>query len=102
MTSADTSGGNKWTERYFVVKDSFLLYYEHKESSVTAFDMHPKGAVPLDRVEVELVRVGPTPSQQSSRRLSHPSFGVKSVLLCARDDAERDKWVEAIRAASMM
>ena len=97
----DTAGGNNWTERLFVVKDSFLLYYDKKDAG-TSFDMHPKGVVPLDGVEVELVRTGPSVSFQSSMRLSHRSFGVKSVLLCARDDAERDCWVEAIKAASMM
>ncbi len=85
--------------REFVLKDSFLLYYmESKEGQ--AFDLHPKGVVPLDGVSIETVRAGPNKSLQSSIRISHASFGMKSVLLCAHDDAERDRWVSALQTAS--
>lgn len=55
--------------------------------------------MPLDGVDVETVRSGPTKAVQSGFRLSHASFGAKALLLCAGDDAERDKWVSAVNAS---
>ena len=55
--------------------------------------------MPLDGVDVETARSGPTKALQSGFRVSHASFGSKSLLLCAPDDAERDKWVAAINAS---
>lgn len=98
------TAGSSWAERHFVLKDSFIAYYETRSAGsaagVTPFDIHPKGLLPLDGVDVELVRMGPHKDRQSGFRLSHPSFGTKSLCLCARDDAERDRWVAAITAAS--
>lgn len=98
----DTAGSSSWKLRFFVIKDGFLLYYPEQTSATMTFDMHPKGVVPLDGVEIETVRTGPKPGLTSSVRLTHPSFGTKSMILCARDDAERDKWVTALSASSYM
>jgi PH domain len=101
----DTSGTSSWKLRYVVVKDGFLLYYpEQKENdaslSMVTFDMHPKGVVPLDGVEIETVRTGPKVGMTSALRLTHPSFGTRSLLLCAGDDSERDRWVAVLSASS--
>ena len=64
--------------------------------------MHPKGVVPLDGVEIETVRTGPKAALTSSIRLTHPSFGGKAMLLCAKDDMERDRWLTALTASSYM
>lgn len=98
----DTAGSSSWKLRFFVIKDGFLLYYPEQTTATMTFDMHPKGVVPLDGVEIETVRTGPKPGLTSAVRLTHPSFGTKSMILCARDDAERDKWVTALSASSYM
>ena len=108
----DTSGGDSWTLRRFVLKDAFLLYYAAEEgaggggasaaAAGGAFNMHPKGVVPLDGVEIEAVRAGPKPALTAAVRLTHPSFGSKAMLLCAKDDAERDRWITALTAASVV
>lgn len=113
----DTSGAsNNWNLRFFVIKDGFLLWYpEQKEDrsggrgtggggggSIMTFDMHPKGVVPLDGVDIETVRAGPNAGMTSALRVTHPSFGTRSLLLCAGDDSERDRWVAALTASSYM
>jgi len=107
----DTSGSS-WARRWVVVKDSFLAWYdevkEDKKAAAAgagggglqAFNIHPKGIVPLDGVDVEVTRAGPPKASNSGIRLSHPSLGTKTLLLCAKDDAERDKWVAVIQAAA--
>ncbi|XP_049596782.1 pleckstrin homology domain-containing family D member 1 [Syngnathus scovelli] len=41
----------KWSRRFFVIKDSFLLYYAESEKrsfeSSRIFNIHPKGVIPL-------------------------------------------------------
>ena len=89
-------------QRFFVIKDGFLLYYPEQKGISQTFDMHPKGVVPLGGIEIETVRAGPKAALTSALRLSHPSFGAKSLLLCAADDTERDKWFTALQASSYM
>lgn len=92
----DTTGSG-WNERFVMIKDSMLLYYEkQKGGAMMKWDMHPKGVVSLDCVDVETLRTGPTKALQSAFRISHPSFGTRSMVLCARDDKERDAWVAAL------
>ena len=33
--------------RYFVLKDGFILYYAARAAPMAAFDVHPKGVIPL-------------------------------------------------------
>jgi hypothetical protein len=54
----DTAGSSTWTQRYFVLKDGFLLYYQERRTPMVTFDMHPKGVVPLDGVEIGECRGG--------------------------------------------
>ena len=61
-----------------------------------------QGVVPLDGVDVETVRTGPSKSHQSGFRISHASFGTKAMLLCASDDGERDKWVAALQSSKAL
>lgn len=56
--------------------------------------------MPLDGVEIETVRAGPNKTLQSALRISHASFGTRSLLLCAHDDTERDRWVDALTQSS--
>jgi hypothetical protein len=95
--TADTAGSSTWTERYFVLKDGFLLYYPERKTPMVQFDMHAKGCVPLDGVEIETVRAGPSKNMQAAIRIAHPSFGNKSFLICAHTDEERDKWLTALQ-----
>ncbi|KAM4543031.1 LOW QUALITY PROTEIN: pleckstrin homology domain-containing family D member 1 [Odontesthes bonariensis] len=42
---------NKWSRRFFIIKDSFLLYYAESErksfETNRYFNIHPKGVIPL-------------------------------------------------------
>lgn len=64
---------------------------------MTQMDMHPKGMLPLDGVDIGTERTGPSKSLQSGIRISHPSFGNRAMILCAHNDEERDKWVTALQ-----
>ena len=43
----DTAGGSKWDERYVVLKDGFLLYYDKQKTPMAVFNMHPKVRVTM-------------------------------------------------------
>ena len=58
--------------------------------------MHPKGAIPLDGVEVEAISAGPNKTTQSAFRVTHPTFGARVLTLCAHGAAERDTWIHAL------
>ena len=66
------------------------------------FNPHPKGCFVLDGVDVETTRTGPKATMTSGIRISHPSFGARSLVLCASDDTERNKWVAALQASRNM
>lgn len=54
------------------------------------------GAIPLDGVDVEAISAGPNRVTQCAFRLTHPTFGARSLTLCAAGPLERDKWIHAI------
>ena len=137
----DTAGTSRWAERFFVLKDGFLLYYDKwvmrrwiafrcswisdsatpyagsvrdQSGAMTctqkvreligcslshlAASPHTAiaGALPLDGVEIEAVSAGPNKTTQSAFRIAHPSFGARTLTLCAQGPAERDKWMHAL------
>lgn len=97
----DTSGSESWVKRLFVIKDGFLLYYAPPAGGDVdgvggggtrgAFNMHPKGVVPLDGVEVRRSADAAQPGAPRERRRhtaappapSHPP-SPRRWRLCAR------------------
>jgi hypothetical protein len=83
--SSMTSSSAKWARRFFVVKDSFLLYYSEGEKKSFEkrggaggwFNLRPKGVVPLGGSSV---RTSSEPGQDyvihiMSDEFQHVSFG---------------------------
>ncbi|XP_025104255.1 pleckstrin homology domain-containing family D member 1-like isoform X3 [Pomacea canaliculata] len=85
---------NKWTKRFFLVKDGFLMYYADNEKKEYEkrefFNIHPKGIVPLGECHI-------TPLQEPGHPFclkleSHEIDG--TLLLAAETEHERNKWQE--------
>lgn len=60
----------------------------------------PAGVIPLDGVELEAFRG--TGKRESCFKVTHPSLADITVVLCAGDDEERERWMDAIAAAASM
>jgi len=96
----DTSGSESWVKRLFVIKDGFLLYYAPPAGGDVdgvggggtrgAFNMHPKGVVPLDGVEVRRGKRRRAARRARERKRRHAptrfpvSFVSRRWRLCAR------------------
>ncbi|XP_074660785.1 pleckstrin homology domain-containing family D member 1-like isoform X2 [Tubulanus polymorphus] len=89
----------KWSKRFFVVKDGFLLYYadsEKKEAEKRRhFNIHPKGVIPLDGCTIE-----------SAQEPGHPYvIYIKSndflgdIVLSTDTEWEQEKWITQLQNA---
>nr|XP_022306218.1 pleckstrin homology domain-containing family D member 1-like isoform X2 [Crassostrea virginica] len=90
---------NKWTKRYFVIKDGFLLYYPDTEKKDLekrkCLNVHPKGIIPLGECTIEPVRENGQPYAFS---VESAEITVTGKLLLAADSAfERDKWIDMLQ-----
>ncbi|XP_046545192.1 pleckstrin homology domain-containing family D member 1-like [Haliotis rubra] len=85
---------NKWSKRFFLVKDGFLMYYADNEKKEftkrTYFNIHPKGIVPLGECEFKTVNDAAHPFciQISSDEING------QLVLALESDYERSKWIE--------
>ncbi|CAH1792584.1 unnamed protein product [Owenia fusiformis] len=91
---------SKWSKRFFIIKDGFLLYYsdgEKKEfEKKRFFNIHPKGAIPLGGCDIQPVEENGHPF---SIHITNDNFnGV--VALSTDTGFERDKWVNMLRISS--
>eukprot|EP01138_Halocafeteria_seosinensis_P002332 gb/GECG01002389.1/.p1 GENE.gb/GECG01002389.1/~~gb/GECG01002389.1/.p1 ORF type:complete len:283 (+),score=60.57 gb/GECG01002389.1/:1-849(+) len=89
-------GRNNWKKRYFVLKDGILLYYDPRDRPMVYFDFHPKGVLPLDSCTVDTCNEGPKRSMKFGIRITHPSFGKKSLILAAENGDNQDRWYQAL------
>eukprot|EP00730_Choanoeca_flexa_P016407 TRINITY_DN7739_c0_g1_i2.p1 TRINITY_DN7739_c0_g1~~TRINITY_DN7739_c0_g1_i2.p1 ORF type:complete len:431 (+),score=129.97 TRINITY_DN7739_c0_g1_i2:119-1411(+) len=88
---------NKWQRRFFMIKDSFLLYYSEKEATLFsqdgAYNTHPKGAIPLGGCSA-------TPTSTKEKpfmiQITHPDFGTSMILLAANSEDDRADWLKWI------
>ncbi|XP_075904838.1 pleckstrin homology domain-containing family D member 1 [Nelusetta ayraudi] len=87
----------KWSRRFFVVKDSFLLYYAESErrnfESNSLFNIHPKGVIPLGGCVVS-----------ASESLGMPFAIVVNledftgtIVVAAESEEEQVQWMEMIQ-----
>jgi len=92
----------KWQKRWFICKGSFILYYGSKKpKSNSAFDVHPKGVIPLGNVTVEEHEpVTPPPKGFSTFKVTHPDFGCGALVLAAESEEKRREWMDTIRDCS--
>uniref|UniRef100_A0A671SCB7 Pleckstrin homology domain-containing family D member 1-like n=1 Tax=Sinocyclocheilus anshuiensis TaxID=1608454 RepID=A0A671SCB7_9TELE len=87
----------KWSRRFFIIKDSFLLYYaENEKKSFETnryFNIHPKGVIPLGGCIVE-----PREDQGMpfAMVISHEDF-TGNIVLAAESESEQSQWVEMLQ-----
>ncbi|XP_073466817.1 pleckstrin homology domain-containing family D member 1 [Aquarana catesbeiana] len=86
----------KWSKRFFIIKDSFLLYYSESErrnfESNRYFNIHPKGVIPLGGCQVEAKE---EPSMPYAIKISHEDFH-GNILLAAETEIEQSQWLEML------
>ncbi|CAG5122675.1 unnamed protein product [Candidula unifasciata] len=87
---------SRWTKRFFLVKDGFLMYYDVNEKKDYErrdyFNIHPKGVVPLGECHFKPCR---EPQQPFCILLESPEIDGKLVL-AAESEFERDRWLETL------
>ncbi|XP_050988727.1 pleckstrin homology domain-containing family D member 1 isoform X1 [Labeo rohita] len=87
----------KWSRRFFIIKDSFLLYYaENEKKSFETnryFNIHPKGVIPLGGCIVE-----PREDQGMpfGMVINHEDF-TGTIVLAAESESEQCQWVEMLQ-----
>ncbi|XP_036398882.1 pleckstrin homology domain-containing family D member 1 [Megalops cyprinoides] len=87
----------KWSRRFFIIKDSFLLYYAENEKrnfdTNRYFNIHPKGVIPLAGCVV-------VPSDEQgmpfAMTITHEDF-TGNVVLAAESEAEQAQWLEMLQ-----
>ena len=88
----------RWSRRFFVLKDGFLLWYSEKDGKVFentgVFNVHPKAAVPLGGCFVEEFAVR---GMENTLRICHPDFGEGQLLLAADTHESLKSWMTSIR-----
>uniref|UniRef100_A0A914VC54 PH domain-containing protein n=1 Tax=Plectus sambesii TaxID=2011161 RepID=A0A914VC54_9BILA len=92
--------GAKWNKRFFVLKESFLLYYAPRYQKVFGktkiIDLHPKGLVPLGGCSVVS---GGDIGKKHCLLITHEEFKTP-IILCAADFKTQEKWLLALREAT--
>uniref|UniRef100_UPI00398F6419 pleckstrin homology domain-containing family D member 1 n=1 Tax=Pristiophorus japonicus TaxID=55135 RepID=UPI00398F6419 len=87
----------KWSKRFFLIKDSFLLYYAENErknfESNRYFNIHPKGVIPLGGCIVEAKE---EPNMPFVMRISHEDFH-GNILLAAETEFDQQHWLELLQ-----
>ncbi|XP_031435817.1 pleckstrin homology domain-containing family D member 1 isoform X2 [Clupea harengus] len=87
----------KWSRRFFIIKDSFLLYYAENEKrnfeTNKFFNIHPKGVIPLGGCVV-------TPREDQGMpfalMINHEDF-TGNIVLAAESEAEQNQWMEMLQ-----
>ncbi|XP_063804084.1 pleckstrin homology domain-containing family D member 1 [Pseudophryne corroboree] len=86
----------KWSRRFFIIKDSFLLYYAENEKknfeSNRYFNIHPKGVIPLGGCRVDAKE---EPGMPYAIKISHEDFH-GNILLAAESEIEHSQWLEML------
>lgn len=92
---------NKWSKRFFVIKDGFLLYYPENEKKAFekrgTFNFHPKGVIPLGGCSVEPDMNGNHPYIIN---ICSEEFNCGQISLSAETHLEQEKWIAALKEAS--
>ncbi|KFP53982.1 Pleckstrin homology domain-containing family D member 1, partial [Cathartes aura] len=83
--------------RFFIIKESFLLYYAESEKksfeSNKYFNIHPKGVIPLGGCIVEPKE---EPSMPYAIKISHEDFH-GNIVLAAESEFEQAQWLEMLQ-----
>ncbi|XP_013400797.1 pleckstrin homology domain-containing family D member 1-like [Lingula anatina] len=92
---------NKWSKRFFIVKDGFLLYYSEVEmkdlKKRKRFSIHPKGALPLGGCTIEPAK---EPGHIHSIHIKNDEDFDGVVVIAAETEMEQEKWLNVLRQSS--
>uniref|UniRef100_A0A4W4EEF8 PH domain-containing protein n=1 Tax=Electrophorus electricus TaxID=8005 RepID=A0A4W4EEF8_ELEEL len=87
----------KWSRRFFIIKDSFLLYYAESEKrnfeTNRYFNIHPKGVIPLGGCVVESKGDQGMPFAMV---ISHNDF-TGDIVLAAESVLEQSQWLQMLQ-----
>ncbi|XP_061467127.1 pleckstrin homology domain-containing family D member 1 [Rhineura floridana] len=87
----------KWSRRFFIIKESFLLYYSENEKKSFEnnryFNIHPKGVIPLGGCIVEAKE---EPNMPYAMKISHEDFH-GNIVLAAESEYEQAQWLEMLQ-----
>uniref|UniRef100_A0A8C9R7I9 Pleckstrin homology and coiled-coil domain containing D1 n=1 Tax=Scleropages formosus TaxID=113540 RepID=A0A8C9R7I9_SCLFO len=87
----------KWSRRFFIIKDSFLLYYAENEKknfeTNRYFNIHPKGVIPLGGC---VVSPKEEPGMPFALTITHEDF-TGNIVLAAESELEQCQWVEMLQ-----
>ncbi|GMS80588.1 hypothetical protein PENTCL1PPCAC_2763, partial [Pristionchus entomophagus] len=90
----------KWTKRFFILKECFLLYYpssfKKTFEKTKRIDLHPKGVIPL--IGCSIVSGGDV-GRRHCLLIAHPQFP-SAVIVSAPDAGAQDAWLAALRRAT--
>ncbi|TMS21682.1 Pleckstrin homology domain-containing family D member 1 [Larimichthys crocea] len=87
----------KWSRRFFVIKDSFLLYYAESEKrnfeTNRYFNIHPKGVIPLGGC---VVSAGENVGMPFAIVVNLEDFS-GNIVLAAESEDEQVQWMEMLQ-----
>ncbi|XP_029900785.1 pleckstrin homology domain-containing family D member 1 [Myripristis murdjan] len=87
----------KWSRRFFIIKDSFLLYYAESEKrsfeTNRYFNIHPKGVIPLGGC---IVAAGEDVGMPFAIVINLEDF-TGTVVLAAESEEEHTQWMEMLQ-----
>ncbi|XP_071453636.1 pleckstrin homology domain-containing family D member 1-like isoform X2 [Hetaerina americana] len=91
----------KWSKRFFIVKEGFLLYYPESEKKTFVkrgyLNIHPKGVIPLGGCVIEpAADLG----QDYMIWIKNDDFINGNLSLAVENKYDQDKWVEVLREAA--
>ncbi|XP_059157256.1 pleckstrin homology domain-containing family D member 1-like isoform X2 [Physella acuta] len=88
---------SKWSKRFFLVKDGFLMYYDANEKKDYErreyFNIHPKGVLPLGECHFKACR---EQQQPFCLQIESPEIGGGKLILSAESEYERNSWLEIL------
>ncbi|VDL62818.1 unnamed protein product [Nippostrongylus brasiliensis] len=90
----------KWSKRFFVLKECFLIYYctrfKKTFQKTRRIDLHPKGIIPL--IGCSIVCGGDV-GKKHCLLIAHPQFP-SAIIVAAPDFKTQDEWLKALRSAT--
>ncbi|CAD6193154.1 unnamed protein product [Caenorhabditis auriculariae] len=90
----------KWTKRFFLLKECFLIYYstsfKKTFEKTKRIDLHPKGIIPL--IGCSIVSGGDV-GKKHCLLIAHPQFPA-AIIVAAPDFAVQEQWLKALRSAT--
>ncbi|CAC5418898.1 unnamed protein product [Mytilus coruscus] len=90
---------NKWSKRFFVVKDGYLFYYTEQErkdmEKRKCISIHPKGFIPLGE---SIISIHNEETQYSAFTICSTELNM-TYLLGTESNYDRTKWLEHLEKA---